>query len=534
VRADPVERQVFANLLASVAEEMGAVLERAAASTNIKERRDFSAAVFDARGRMVAQAAHIPVHLGSAPLSVRAALAALDLGPGDVALLNDPWGGGTHLPDLTLVAPVFLEGRRAFLVSTRAHHADVGGAAPGSMGLATEVFQEGVRIPPIRLVERGRWNRDALRLFLANVRTPAEREVDLAAQVAAQVRGVARLGELAERYGVRRLRAAADDLLRTTGAAMRAELRRLPRGLFRFEDALEDDGMGTGPIPIRVALRLGGGRAAIDFAGTHPQVPGPVNANRAITVSAVFYVFRCLLGFDVPTNEGLMAPLDVRAPEGSVVNARFPAAVAGGNVETSQRIVDALLGALHRAAPGRVPAASAGTMSNVTLGGTDAAGRPFTYYETIGGGAGASARAPGLAAVQTHMTNTRNTPVEALELAYPLRVRAQAFRRGSGGAGARRGGDGLVRAFEFLVPTAVSLLGERRRIGPWGAAGGAAGRPGRNRLGARGRLRALPGKCAVRARPGDRLSIETPGGGGHGGLSRRTRSVHSRATGGKP
>lgn len=515
---DPVGLQIANHRFAGIAEEMGVVLGRTALSPNIKERRDYSCAVFDARGGLVAQAAHIPVHLGSTPLSVRAALARVTMGPGDVVVLNDPFAGGTHLPDVTVVAPVFLPGgRRPFAyVANRAHHADMGGMAPGSMPLATETFQEGFRLPPVRLLVGGEPVRDVLALFLANTRVPVEREGDLMAQCAALRIGAERLRALAAARGAAAVGRQMAALQRYAAALMRATLARLPAGTYRGADVLDDDGLGTERIRIAVTVTVGRGRARVDFTGSAPQTRGPVNANLAVTRSAVLYVFTALADEDIPPNEGLAWPLTIVAPEGTVVNARFPAAVAGGNVETSQRIVDVLLRALAHAAPDRVPAASSGSMSNVALGGT-AGGRTFAYYETLAGGAGGGPGGPGAHAVHTHMTNTMNTPVEALEAYYPLRVRRYAVRRGSGGRGRHPGGDGVVREIEFLAPAEVTLLGERRRVAPYGLAGGAAGATGADwRIRAGRRPERLPSKTTLTAAPGDRLRVETPGGGGFG------------------
>jgi N-methylhydantoinase B len=522
---DPVALEIANHRFASIAEEMGIVLGRTALSPNIKERRDFSCAVFDSRGAMVAQAAHIPVHLGSTPLSVRAALASVPMGAGDVAVLNDPFAGGTHLPDVTVVAPVFLPGaRRPFAyVANRAHHADIGGMTPGSMPLATEIFQEGLRLPPIRLVAGGEPVRDVLALFLANARVPAEREGDLMAQWAALRVGAARLRALATRLGEQRMTAQMVALQRYSARLMRSALAALPPGTYRASDVLDDDGLGAERLRIAVAVTIGRGRARVDFAGTAPQTRGPVNANLAVTRSAVLYVFAALAPEDIPPNEGLASPLTITAPEGSIVNARFPAAVAGGNVETSQRIVDVLLRALARAAPDRIPAASAGSMSNVAMGGT-AGGRAFAYYETLAGGAGGGPHGRGASALHTHMTNTANTPIEALEAYYPLRVRRYALRRGSGGRGRHPGGDGVVREIEFLTPATVTLLADRRRVRPYGLAGGGPGAAGRDWL-IRGRgggsARRIPAKTTFDVEPGDRLRVETPGGGGFGHARRR-------------
>jgi N-methylhydantoinase B len=517
MKYDPIELELFRNLLVSIAEEMGAVLRRTSYSANIKERRDYSCAVYDPEGETVAMGDHMPVHLGAMPLSVRAAREAFELGPGDVAILNDPFAGGTHLPDITAVSAVYVKGERAFYVASRAHHADVGGMSPGSMPLAREIYQEGLRIPPMLLVRGGEVDEPFLRLILANVRTPEERRGDLLAQWMAIRRGEARLLEVVGRYGLSAVRRNMAALQGYSERMMRAALKALPEGEYRFEDWLDDDGVSPRPVRIAVTVRLGSGRAVVDFTGSDPQTPGPVNANYAVAVSATMYVFRCLVREDVPYAAGLMRPLRVIAPEGSVVNARPPAAMAGGNVETSQRIVDVLLGALAGAAPEQIPAASSGTMNNLSLGGWDSLrGRPFAYYETVAGGMGASAAGPGQSAVHTHMTNSWNTPVEALERQYPLRVNAYRIRHGSGGRGRHRGGDGIVREFQFLAPAQVTLLSDRRRRGPYGLEGGGAGKPGRNALLRRGRALPVPGKTSFEVRNGDVLRIETPGGGGFG------------------
>jgi N-methylhydantoinase B/oxoprolinase/acetone carboxylase alpha subunit len=518
-KVDPIELEIFKSLFVSVAEEMGVALTRASFSPNIKERKDFSCAVFDGRGRTVAQGDHLPVHLGAMPLSVAEAIASVDMEPGDTVILNDPFRGGTHLPDITMVTPVHIRGRKApaFFVANRAHHSDVGGMAPGSMPLATELFQEGIIIPPVKLVRRGRIDRDILSFVLANVRTPEEREGDLTAQLAANRRGRDRLLEIAAKYGAPCVERRMADLQDYSERVMRAALREIPDGVYRFEDFLDGDGTGSGPIRIRVAIRVRGDAAVVDFTGTDGQVRGNVNANYAITLSATLYVFRCIVRGDVPSNAGLLRPLRVIAPPGSVVNARPPAAVAGGNVETSQRITDVLLGALAGAVPDRIPAASSGTMNNVTFGGTHPkTGRSFAYYETIGGGMGASPRSDGISGVHTHMTNTRNTPVESLEHYLPVRIRRYALRRGSGGPGRFTGGDGIVREFEFLAPARVNILSERRRFAPYGLRGGGPGKPGTNTLVAGGRRRLLGDKDSLDVGPGDRLIIETPGGGGYG------------------
>ena len=532
---DPTRLEIFKNLFHSVAEEMGAALRRSAFSPNIKERRDYSCAVFDAAGHVLAMGDHMPVHLGSMPMSVAAALAALELAPGDMAVLNDPYAGGTHLPDLTMVMPVYVRGPRtsrprpAFYVSSRAHHADVGGAQAGSMGPAREIFEEGIRVPPVKLCASGRMVRDVLSLLLANVRTPAEREGDLTAQMAACRTGERRLKEIVARYGLRETDSYGRHLLDYSERMMRATLHGIPAGRYRGEDFLDDDGFGSPPLRIAVEIAIRGGSARVDFSGSAPQCAGSVNAVAAIAESAVFYVFRCLVDEQVPATAGLMRPIRVIAPEGTIVNARPPAAVAGGNVETSQRIVDALLRALARAIPKRIPAASQGTMNNFTFGGSDPrrGGAAFAYYETIAGGMGARPGKDGPSGIHCHMTNSLNTPVEVLEHACPVRVHRYALRRGSGGRGRWRGGDGIVREVEMLADAQVSLLCDRRKIPPYGLAGGEPGKRGKNLLFRAGRLPGVVGarlaapvrlesKCTFRAQQGDVVRIESPGGGGWG------------------
>ena len=529
MRIDPAELEIFKNLFHSVAEEMGAALRRSAFSPNIKERRDYSCAVFDGRGDVVAMGDHMPVHLGSMPGSVAAAIERLPLGPGDIAVLNDPFAGGTHLPDLTCVMPVFAGAGRqpknpkpVFYVANRAHHSDIGGAQPASMGLSEEIYQEGLRIPPVLLVRSGRPQRDVLAMLLANVRTPTEREGDLTAQIAACRLGERRLQEMTQKYGVRKMDFYLAALQHYSARLIRHALSRIPDGTYGAEDFLDDDGYSAKPVRLQVAIRLHGGRATVDFTGSSPQCRGGVNAVLAITTSAVFYVFRCLLGEDVPACAGLLEPVDIIAPEGSVLNAHLPAAVAAGNVETSQRIVDVLLRALARALPHRIPAASSGTMNNLSFGGIDPrTGKPFAYYETIAGGMGARPTADGLSGIHTHMTNSLNTPVEALESHFPVRVRRTSIRRGSGGTGKFHGGDGIIREIEFLTDVRLSILSDRRRFSPYGLAGGKPGKAGKNTLMTGGKKRMLPSKTAVSVPSGSILTIETPGGGGWGKSSPR-------------
>jgi len=577
-----IELELFRHLLVSIADEMGVVLCRSSYSVNIKERRDYSCAIYDADGETVAMGDHMPVHLGAMPLSVSAVRAALDLGPGDVALVNDPFQGGTHLPDITAIAPLFIADSKqsSFFLANRAHHSDVGGMSPGSMPLAKEIYQEGLRIPPIHLVRAGKIDRKLLGLILANVRTPVEREGDLMAQLASLARGAERIDALVAKYGLakvetnmralqdyseRMMRTAIRKLARTgparaamalevpgspaepssvvrarsiearTGparAAMALEVPGSPAepssvvratplqspGVYRFEDCLDSDGVSDGtpkPVWIRVAITIRGDSAIVDFSGSDAQVQGPVNANYAVTLAAVMYVFRCLIQEDVPFTAGILRPIRLIAPEGTVVNALAPAAMAAGNVETSQRITDVVLGALAQAVPELIPAASSGTMNNLSFGGSHR-GVSFAYYETIAGGMGASARGAGRSATQTHMTNTLNTPIEAFEHQFPVRVESYHIRRGSGGAGKHSGGDGIVRELRFLTPAEVTILSDRRQRGPWGLAGGEPGKPGRNTLIRRGRKTTLPGKTRMELGAGDVLRIETPGGGGWG------------------
>jgi N-methylhydantoinase B len=547
---DPIELEIFKNIFHSIAEEMGAALRRTAFSPNIKERRDYSCAVFDAAAEVIAMGDHMPVHLGSMPMSVRAAIDDLELGPGDMVMLNDPFRGGTHLPDITLVAPVFVEDQRGrgrprdsrrgrqryerarqrytadFYVASRAHHADVGGAHAGSMGLSREIYQEGFRIPPVKIMTGGKIERDVMALLLSNVRTPREREGDLGAQIAACHTGATRLEEICGRYGVGRVQRAASELLAYSEEIMRAFLAEVPAGEYAAEDFMDDDGITDKPVRVAVKLTFAGSKrggrvlATVDFTGSSPQVEGSINAVEAITWSGCFYVFRCLLAEDIPATAGLMRPIRVIAPTGTVVNAKPPAAVAGGNVEMSQRIVDTLLRAFARALPERIPAAAAGTMTNLTIGGIDPrTGEPFAYYETVAGGMGARPTKDGVSGVHTHMTNSLNTPAEALEYAYPFRVTEYSLRRGSGGAGKYAGGDGIVREVELLTDAEVTLLSDRRLRGSYGLNGGADGAPGRAQIVHNsGEAEAIPAKGSARLKKGERVRIETPGGGGHGSI----------------
>ena len=503
---DPLELTVMGHAFSMIAEEMGSVLVRGAISPNIRERRDASSALFDASARMVAQAAHIPVHLGAMPESVRAVLAA-GPAPGDVFLLNDPYRGGSHLPDLTLVEAIDVGGRTGGFAAVRAHHADVGGMTPGSMPRgATELVQEGIVIPPIRIARGAVEERDVLELVLANVRTPVERRADLRAQRAACRAGADGWRSLLAREGEAMVERAASALLDYTERRVRARLTALDGATGHAVDVLEGDGVDDGDIRVEIAVRIASATLHLDFTGTSPQVRGNVNCPIAVTRAAAMFVLRTLLEDDVPTNEGIARAIDLAVPERSAVNARWPAAVAAGNVEMSQRITDTLFAALADAGV-PVPAQGQGTMNNVTFGGAG-----WTFYETLGGGQGASARGPGPSAVHVGMSNTRNTPIESLETAYPLRIERYALRRGSGGVGAHPGGEGVVRSYRALSPCVVTLLTERRRHPPRGAAGGGDGAVGRNLLDDV----ELPAKCSFEMKPGQLLTIETPGGGGYG------------------
>lgn len=526
---DAATLEVMRHAIASVAEEMNANLVRTAYSPNIKERRDCSSAIFDLQGQMVAQAESIPVHLGAMPYSVAAAIeAAAPLEEGDVVVVNDPYAGGAHLPDITFVAPVVVAGEVVAYVANRAHHADVGGKEPGSLaGDAEEIYQEGLRIPPVRLWRRGDLCCDLQQLLLANVRTPDERWGDLRAQKAACATGIRRWTELCDQHGVSLLRRAMEEILAYSERRMAQAIAELPDGVAEFEDALDDDGIGQGIVPVRVRIEVYGERIRVDFHGTAHQVAGPINAVYAVTASATFFAVRAFTDPEIPSNAGCYRPIDLVVPKGSVVNALLPAAVVGGNLETSQRIVDVILGALGRLVPERAIAASQGSMNNVALGGIRPhTGTPFTLYETIAGGVGASAAQDGADGVQSHMTNTMNTPVEALETAYPLRVEQYTLRPGTGGKGTHRGGMGIQRDLLCLAPSArASLLTDRRITQPYGMAGGGAGSAGQNILVRNGEEIVLPGKGTVRLQHGDRLSIRTPGGGGYGPPVARSREL---------
>jgi len=508
---DPIQLSLFASRIAAVCDEMGAVLRRAAFSPNIRDRLDYSCAVFDAQGQLCAQAAHIPVHLGSMAYAMAGLVQSRSWVAGDMLVLNDPYQGGTHLPDVTVIAPVFCSATCVGFVANRAHHADIGAESPGSMPLCSRLEQEGLLIAPTLLIAGGEPQSDVLGRIIAATHNAAVTEGDFAAQVGANLTGVRRIRELVESLGASDYVTGLEALNDYGDRMARAALAELPEGVYRFTDYMDDDGQGSRDIPLQVTLGVRSGAVEIDFCGTAAQVQGNINCPLSVAAAAVFYVFRCLMDPRTPACAGSFRCLRISAPPGCLLNARAPAAVAAGNVETSSRIVDLMLGALAQAVPHRVAAASQGTMNNLAMGARGATGS-WDYYETLAGGMGAGPAGGGLHAVQTHMTNTLNTPIEVLETAYPVRVRRYALRRGSGGDGARRGGDGLVREYEFLAPARITLLTERRRRGPWGLAGGRPGAPGRNRLNGE----TLPAKTALSVAPGDRLQIETPGGGGYG------------------
>ncbi len=518
---NPINLEIFKNLFSTICEEMGVVLCRSSFSTNIKERKDFSCALFDCSGELVAQAEHLPVHLASMSMSVEEAIKSVEMYDGDAVLLNDPFQGGTHLPDITVVTPFFYNGSKkpVFYVANRAHHSDVGGMSPGSMCNASEIFQEGIRIPPVKIARGNNLNREIMSIIISNVRTPEEREWDIIAQISANNIGKKRLSELCEKYGKREVVKYSSELQDYSSRIMKTLIKKIPDGKYSFSDYLDDDGIVERPVKIMVCVIIKGSTVCVDFTGSSRQVDGCVNAVYAVTVSCVFYVFRSLVDNDIPSNSGCMRSISITAPEGSVVNAKVPSAVSGGNVETSQRIVDVVFGALSKAIPGMIPAASSGTMNNIAIGGYDKLKeRHFTYYETIAGGMGARPNTHGINAIHTHMTNTLNTPVEALEHNYPFRISQYKIRPRSGGIGRHNGGHGVIRNYEFFQAATVSILSDRRKYAPYGLRGGKKGQLGQNTLISEGRSLKLPSKTTINVKKGDIISIHTPGGGGYGKL----------------
>jgi N-methylhydantoinase B len=508
-----VQLSIFSNRIEAVCDEMGATLQRAAFSPNIRDRLDFSCAVFDAGGELCAQAAHIPVHLGSMAFAMQGIVSRIDWLDGDMVVLNDPYTGGTHLPDVSLIAPVFNAGELSGFVVNRAHHADIGSETPGSMPISTALSEEGLVISPAKLVSQGRLNEGVLNGILDALKNSAESHGDFSAQIAANRRGARRLQELITHMGLPAYRSALLALNDYAAELCSRSLAMLPAGRYGFSDVLDDDGMGNRDIEIRVTITIAPQSVDVDFSGTSAQVAGNVNCPLSVTAAAVYYVFRCLLPPQTPACAGAFRPIRIHAQQGSVLNATSPAAVAAGNVETSTRVVDAVLGALAAAVPELIPAASHGSMNNLAMGSAGGDGAiAWDYYETIGGGMGACATGDGVDAVHTHMTNTLNTPVESLEMYFPLRMHRYRVRDGSGGCGRYSGGCGIVRDFELLSPARVTVLSERRRHAPWGLAGGGPGLPGENRLNGE----RLPGKFSLSLQSGDRLSIATAGGGGYG------------------
>ncbi|MBI1424551.1 MAG: hydantoinase B/oxoprolinase family protein [Gammaproteobacteria bacterium] len=510
---NPVELSIFTNRMNAVCEEMGAVLQRAAFSPNIRDRLDFSCAVFDAQGELCAQAAHIPVHLGSMAYAMRDIVTQIEWHAGDMVVVNDPFLGGTHLPDVTLIAPVFVNDRLAGYVVNRAHHADIGAHTPGSMPISRTLAEEGIVIPPQFLIRQGQHNSALMQDILKATRNQRIGQGDFAAQISANKTGVRRLEALISRLGLNTYQQALVELNDYGERLARTMLSEIPPGEYCFEDYMDDDGLGHTRLPIRLCLTIRRDKIIADFAGTAAQTEGNINCPLSVAAAAVYYVFRCLMPAQTPACAGTFRLITLQAPSGCLLNAQRPAAVAAGNVETSMRIVDVVMGALGKALPDKMPAASHGSMNNLAMGGRYL-DQFWDYYETMGGGMGAGPRYPGLAAVQVHMTNTRNTPIEVLEMNYPLRVREYGLREGSAGSGLHRGGEGLIREVEFLAPATMTLLTERRSLPPWGMREGGAAKPGANWLNGQ----PLPGKISCEVGTGDVLRVETAGGGGWGQL----------------
>ncbi len=510
---DAISLSIFSSRIESICEEMGAVLQRVAFSPNIKDRLDYSCAVFDPLGELCAQAAHIPVHLGSMAYAMQDIVGKVDWQAGDMLILNDPYLGGTHLPDVTLVSPLFVHQQLLGFVANRAHHADIGADSPGSMPISNCLQDEGLVIPPTKIIKQDQLQQDVIQTLTAALRNPDDSMADFKAQISANQRGVERLQNWIEDFGTASYLASLQALNAYAQKLAQHALGDLPDGEYVFEDVMDDDGLGQSDIPIKVKMTIHQAQISVDFSGTAAQVEGNINCPLSVAAAAVYYAFRCLMPAHTPACAGSFRFIKLSAPEGSLLNARFPAAVAAGNVETSSRIVDVVLGALAQAAPERIPAAAQGSMNNLAMGAVAQNGQPaWDYYETIGGGMGASAKQAGLSGVQTHMTNTLNTPIEALEMAYPLRVKQYALRHGSGGEGLYKGGEGLIREYEFLANTQITLLTERRRHAPWGLHQGGAGAKGENIF----KAQAQPSKISLQARAGDCLLIKTPGGGAYG------------------
>jgi len=522
---DPVLLQIYQYKLSAIAEEMGKILGRTAFSPNIKERKDYSCALFDANCQLIAQAAHIPVHLGSTHRSVEAVLKKIKLQEGDIAIVNDPFHGGTHLPDITLVAPLYWENKYQpkFYIANRAHHSDVGGETPGSMPISRSIHEEGIRITPQLLINNNQPNQQFWDKFLASVRSPENQKGDLSAQISAIKQGEIRLKELLNQKKLVEIENYCNHLLNYSENIIRHYIRNIPDGTYKFEDYLEDDGFNSKNIKLKLALEISNDHCTLDFSGTDNQVPGCMNAVSSITESAILYCFRCLVGEHVPTNHGIIRPLKIIIPEGCVLNAKYPAAVSGGNVETSQRVVDLIFGALAKAIGDKIPAASAGTMNNFAFG-IKSQNKMLTYYETIGGGLGAGKFNAGADAYQSHMTNTQNTPIEVMEIEYPVTLLNYSIIKKSGGEGKMNGGNGILKKIQMNSLGEATLITENRYRKPWGLFGGQPGSVGKNtifrknKVGKNYKTENLPAKCHFHFKAGDIIQIETPGGGGYGAM----------------
>ncbi len=512
---DAIELTLFSNQIAAICEEMGLVLRHAAFSPNIRDRLDYSCAIFDANGELCAQAAHIPVHLGSMAFAMRGIVGSQDWQPGDMLVLNDPFLGGTHLPDVTMVAPFFLDEKLLGFVANRAHHADIGASTPGSMPVSKSLEEEGIIIPPTLLIRAGELQQKAYDSILSGLRNAVISRGDFEAQISANKTGLQRLENWVQTLGVDAFQSGLVELNAYAERLAQDAFADLPDGTYAFKDFMDDDGAGHENLPISVTVEIGQGKIRVDFSGTALQTAGNINCPLSVAAAGVYYVFRCLMPSYTPAAAGSFRAIEIVAPEGSLLNAQRPAAVAAGNVETSTRVVDVVMGALAQAVPQRMAAASHGSMNNLAMGGSrcDANGNEnghWDYYETIGGGMGAHRYGAGLSGVQTHMTNTLNTPVEVLEMNYPLRVEKYAIRKNSGGVGQYRGGDGLERQFRFLESATVTLLTERRMQSPWGLDGGKSGEAGENWLDDQ----LLPPKCTISVQKGQTVTVKTPGGGG--------------------
>ncbi len=505
-----IQLSLFTHKINALCGEMGAQLRHAAFSPNIRDRLDYSCAMFDSQGQMCAQAAHIPVHLGSMAFAMEGIVSQFDWRDGDIVIFNNPYLGGTHLPDVTLVMPVFVADQCIGFVANRAHHADIGSDEPGSMPLSSSLEQEGIVISPQYLGRNNQIDENLYSKIFLQVQQKDNTYADLSAQLGANIHGVTRLKLLVAEFGADQYKQLVEHVFDYAQTMAISQLKRIPDGKYSAMDYMDDDGLGNTNIRIKVNVSVDNGKIEVDFSGTDKQVQGNINCPKAVTAAAVFYVFRCLMTDDVPSCKGTFNSISIKTTAGNLVDAEYPAAVAAGNVETSSRIVDVLFAALSKASPNEIPAASQGTMNNIAMGmhGENS----WSYYETIGGGAGATASNPGMDAVQTHMTNTQNTPIEILEMNYPLRVSRYQIRNASGGYGQQSGGCGIIREFEFLQPASVTILSERRMHAPYGLNGGESGKPGKNFL----NDREIDGKVSVSVQVGDKVRLETPGGGAYG------------------